>query len=104
MRMRVWLAAAAVSAGGMLSAQSAQRPQATFRADINYVEVDVVVTDAQGRFVPGLTAADFEIVDAGKKQKVEVFRAIDVPIERADRPLFAAGAIAPDIASNVSVA
>ena len=105
MGLRASLATAAVAAGGIfLSAASPQRPQATFRSDINYVEVDVVVTDAQGRFVSGLTAADFEIVDAGRKQKVDVFREIDVPVERADRPLFASGAIAPDVFSNATVA
>lgn len=107
MRMRAGLAGAGAALAAVAqigAAGQAARPQATFRADINYVEVDVVVTDAQGRFVPGLTAADFEIVDAGKKQTIEVFRAIDVPVERADRPLFSTSAIAPDIASNVNVA
>lgn len=103
MQMRAALAAALVAAGGaLLSAQIASRPQATFRAEVNYVEVDVVVTDAQGRFVPGLTAADFELLDAGKPQAIEAFHEVNVPVERADRMLYSEATVHPDVASNVA--
>ncbi len=77
-----------------------ERPQVTFRSDVNYVEVDVVVTDAQGNLVRGLTAADFELHDAGKAQTIETFNEVNVPIERADRMLYSETSVHPDVASN----
>jgi VWFA-related protein len=48
-------------------------PQATFRAAANLVEVDVVVLDKEGRFVPGLTVEDLEVFEDGKRQNVQQF-------------------------------
>jgi len=76
-----------------------QRP--TFRVDINFVEVDAVVTDAQGQFVRGLSQQDFEILEDGKPQRIETFSLVDVPVERADRPLFKSAPVEPDVHSNV---
>lgn len=100
MRVTAMLAAAVLACGALVSAQIGTRPQATFRSEINYVEVDVIVTDAQGNFVPGLTAADFELLDAGKPQAIEAFHEINVPIERADRMLYSETSVHPDVASN----
>jgi VWFA-related protein len=97
-------AAVAVVLSALASAQIASRPQATFRSEINYVEVDVVVTDAAGRFVPGLTAEDFELRDDGKLQTIEGFRAVDVPVARDDRPLLGAPGIVSDVTSNLGAA
>src|SRR3970282_1751869 len=65
------------------------QPAVTFRIEVNYVEVDALVTDAQGNPVRGLTKDDFEVREAGKPQAVTVFATVDIPIERAERPLFA---------------
>ena len=108
MRTRTGLAAvgAALAAVAQIGAAGqAARPQATFRSDINYVEVDVIVSDAQGRHVSGLTAADFELTDAGKPQAVDAAHEINVPIEYADRPLLTSAAVIPsDVASNTATA
>ena len=80
-------------------AEGRQRP--TFRVDINFVEVDAVVTDAQGQFVRGLSQEDFEILEDGKPQRIETFSLIDVPVERADRPLFKTAPVEPDVHSNL---
>jgi VWFA-related protein len=53
-------------------------PQATFRAGINFVRVDVIVTDRKDGFVTNLTKDDFEITEDGKPQAVEQFRLIRV--------------------------
>ena len=37
-------------------------PQSTFRSSTNLVEVDVVVQDSAGRFVPGLTIDDLAVL------------------------------------------
>jgi VWFA-related protein len=75
----------------------AQPPQErpTFRAAIEAVQVDVTVTDAEGRLVSGLTAADFELLENGKPQAITTFSAVDIPIERGERPL-----AEPDVRTN----
>jgi hypothetical protein len=45
-----------------LLAQQSVQPPVTFKSEVNYVEVDARVTDAQGNFVKTLTQADFKIV------------------------------------------
>ena len=52
--------------------------QPTFRADINFVRVDVIVTDENGDPVTDLTAADFEVFEDGEPQTIEQFRLIRV--------------------------
>ena len=83
---------------------TAQRPQATFRSEVNYVEVDVVVTDASGAFVHGLTAADFELAEDGQPQAIDAFHEINVPIEQRDRELYSGKVVPADIASNTATA
>ncbi len=47
--------------------------QVTFRAELNLVEVGVVVRDRRGRAIGGLGKDDFEIEDAGKKREITAF-------------------------------
>jgi VWFA-related protein len=44
-----------------------------FRATSRLVQVDVVVTDKQGRPIPGLQQSDFTVLQDGKPQQVRVF-------------------------------
>ena len=44
--------------------------QPTFRAGVRLATFDAVVTDDKGRHVTDLTAADFEVVERGKRQTV----------------------------------
>ena len=55
---------------------AAQQP--TFRADINFVRVDVIVNDENGDPVTDLTEADFEVFEDGELQTIEQFRLIQV--------------------------
>ncbi len=80
----------------------AEQPPVTFRVEVNYVEVDAVVTDAQGNTVTDLAVNDFEVLEEGRPQKVTAFSLVDIPIERAERPLFAAAPIEPDVQSNTT--
>lgn len=52
--------------------------QPTFRAGINFVRVDVIVSDKKGAPIADLTAKDFEVVEDGKPQTIEQFRLIRV--------------------------
>jgi VWFA-related protein len=100
----------AALSGGLLAAQQqpapqtptppADQPPVTFRVEVNYVEVDAVVTDAQGMPISNLTKNDFEIYEDGKKQDVATFSLINIPIERAERPLFASAPVEADVQSN----
>ena len=58
-------------AGPLLEAGRQDRP--SFRSNTRLVELSVVVTDRDRNAVSGLTAADFQIEDDGKPQKVELF-------------------------------
>lgn len=52
--------------------------QPVFRGGINFVRVDVIVTDKQGNPVMDLTQADFEVAEDGKPQTVETFKLVKV--------------------------
>jgi VWFA-related protein len=75
-------------------------PPVTFRAEIDYVEVDAVVTDERGNLVKGLTREDFEVFEDGKPQKVAFFSQVVIPVERLDRFVNEARPVVPDVRSN----
>ena len=85
------------------AAATATGAQVTFRAEVNYVEVDAVVTDAEGRIVTDLTQAEFEVLEDGRPQKVTAFSLVDLPIARGVQPLFAGAPIEPDVQTNTVV-
>src|SRR5215210_5869414 len=76
------------------------QPPVTFKVEVNYVEIDANVTDAQGNFVRSLTREDFQVLEDGKPQTLNVFSMVDIPIERVDPPLFSKAAIPADVVSN----
>ena len=53
-----------------------QPPPTTIRRGINYVSVDVIVTDKDGKPVMDLTQDDFAVAEDGKPQKVDTFQII----------------------------
>jgi VWFA-related protein len=75
--------AAATAAGAAAPAPQEKPPdQPSFASAIDQVVVDVVVTDAQGKPVTGLGAADFLLSEDGVRQTIasfEAFTARDVP-------------------------
>ncbi|HEX6972879.1 MAG TPA: VWA domain-containing protein, partial [Vicinamibacterales bacterium] len=95
------LVAAAVVAAQTPRPDTPQQPSVTFKVEVNYVEIDAVVTDAQGQLVRGLTKDDFQVTEAGKPQAITAFSSVDIPIDRADPPLYRAGVVEPDVASNL---
>jgi len=78
----------------------AQMPPITFRAEVNYVEVDAVVRDAQGAFVRDLKPEEFQVFEDGVPQAVAAFSLVDIPIVPAERAMFAPQEIEPDVRSN----
>jgi len=81
-----------------------QQPPITFRAEINYVEVDARVLDNQGKFIADLKPEDFQVIEDGKPQQVRAFSLVNIPVERPERPLFAAKPIEPDVRTNLQAA
>jgi VWFA-related protein len=79
---------------------AAQAPP-TFKVEINYVEIDARVTDAQGSFVADLTRNDFQVLEDGAPQTLTVFSRVELPLERQDPPLFKGASIEPDVQSNL---
>jgi VWFA-related protein len=77
-------------------------PPVTFRVEVNYVEVDAIVTDANGNPITDLTAKDFQVLEDGRPQTISTFSLVNLPVERAERPLFAPGPIEPDVQTNTT--
>ena len=94
---RAFLAAALAAASGVLAGGQAlpQQPPPTFRTSVEAVQLSVIVTDATGRPVSGLTADDFEIVENRASTPITTFAAVDIPIEQVERQVANA-----DVASN----
>jgi len=63
----------ALGASSFPSASSIQ-PPTTFRSGVDLVRVAAIVRDHKGRFVPDLTARDFEILENGRPRSITDFR------------------------------
>ena len=96
--------AAALSAAQQpASSAPAEQPPLTFRVEANLVEVDAYVSDASGKPVTDLKAADFQLLEDGKPQQMSAFSYVNIPVTRAERPLFSSTAIEPDVDTNVGM-
>ena len=92
-------ASQSASAQAPAPAEGAANP--IFRTTARLVQVDVVVTDKQGRPIPGLKGSDFTVLQDGKPQKISVFEPHtgNEAIE-ASGPAPAAPKLPPDTYSN----
>jgi VWFA-related protein len=89
------------AATGIVGAQSQAPQQPTFKAQVEYVEVDALVTDAAGKIVRDLKKEDFQVLEDGKPQTVTNFSFINIPIEHpVPPPLGAKTPIEPDVQTN----
>jgi VWFA-related protein len=68
--------------------QDPQQPQPPrIKSGINFVSVDVIVSDRQGQPLMDLTQADFKIKEDGKPQSIESFSIVRIdPVAQADQP------------------
>ena len=99
-RIAIAIVAVVFSAHVLVGQQRPDPPQPTFRVQVEAVEIDASVTDAQGNVVTNLTRDDFEILEDGKPQTITSFALVNIPRARAERPLFSAQPIEPDVQSN----
>ena len=95
------LAGSLVVSAAMLSAAQ-QLP--VFRSEVNYVEVTARVVDRNGSFVDGLTAADFEIREEGKLQRVETVFKVEMPTPWRSSGSFEGVRYRPDLPKDLQVA
>jgi len=64
---------------GVVSGVLQEHPQ--LKVAVNLVNVSFTVHDAEGRFVPDLTADDFEVLEDGEAQKIQFFaRTANLPL------------------------
>ena len=63
---------------GTAAAQGGE-PSVVFRGETSLILTDVVVLDKDRRPVSGLTAADFVILEDGRRRPVVAVSAIDIP-------------------------
>ena len=59
-------------------------PPVSYAVDVSLVEVDVVVTDAEGKVIRDLGRDQFHVFEDGRPQAVDRMALIEIPIERAD--------------------
>src|SRR3954452_16326486 len=64
--------------------QQPQQPPPVFRGGINYVRVDVIISDKNGNPVSDLQASDFEVAEDNKPQKIDTFKLIKLDGGTAD--------------------
>ena len=64
-------------------ADSAAQPP-VFRGGINYVRVDVIISDKAGNPVADLQASDFDVSEDGKPQKIDTFKLVKLDGGTAD--------------------
>ena len=102
-RMRIVFAAAAltIALGLQGGAQQQQPPPAqqtppqqpppadpsqppVFRTGINFVRVDVIISDKAGNPIADLSQADFDVTEDGKPQKIETFKLVKLDGGRGD--------------------
>ena len=104
-RTRALCVATAIAAVALLTgpaAQQTQTPAVTFQVEVNFVDIDAVVTDERGNFVSDLSKDDFELFEDGKPQTIEAFSYIDItsPQPGQDFPGLDDGPILPDVRST----
>lgn len=57
----------------------APQGQATFRVQVELVDVDVFPTDPDGQFIATLTRDDFDVLEDGRPQTISTFALVNIP-------------------------
>lgn len=99
---RLWPLAALSLAAVIVRPGSAQQ-EPRFTSGTELVVLDVLVTDAHGQAVTGLTASDFRIVEKGRPQKIQAFSFLAVPpVPRAEAERAAAAPVRDVVTNHVA--
>jgi VWFA-related protein len=76
--------------------------QTSFRTSVQYVTVDVVVTDKDDKPIGDLGIDDFDIAENGKSQKIADFQFVSIPAVSRDIAVNVAKQPDPDVATNTA--
>lgn len=68
---------------GIVTAAPQATPPTTFRAGVDLVALNVIVTDANQNFVNGLEQGNFAVFEDGVRQEVSFFAAGEIPLDLA---------------------
>jgi VWFA-related protein len=103
-RIRVISSATAIAAllfAAVIAGQQTPTPSVTFQVEVNYVDIDALVTDGRGNIISDLRKEDFELFEDGKPQDISTFSLVDIPLPSASAARSAA-AVPPvsDVKSN----
>jgi Ca-activated chloride channel family protein len=80
-RLSIFLAATLASAARGEAQQPTIQEAPPIRITVNRVNVGVVVTDSQGRFIEGLRTEDFHVFDNGAEQPIASFLSVQEPAQ-----------------------
>lgn len=94
-RLLALTVAGALALGASPASQQAQQ---TFRSKTNLVQLHVIVRDAEGRPVRGLSKADFSLFDSKKPRVIDVFEEVSRP--EVDQPSLVPASFPLDVADN----
>lgn len=100
MRLLVRPGVLATLAVALVSMHGAAQQPRTFRAGVEAVVLDVSVLDRNRRPVRDLTVADFTILEDGRPQTIQTFKAIDVPEAIGEDATPWTREVLPDVRSN----
>jgi len=79
-----------VTGAALVGTQNTPAPQTpappTFRTGVNVVRVDVIVADDDGKPVTDLAKEEFEIIEDGRAQTIELFRHIHIESTQSAAP------------------
>lgn len=103
---RTLIAAASLMCSGLLvfaplGAQQAAPQAPVFRAGVEYVPVDVVVTDGNDSPITDLKVDEFEIYENGRRQAIADFKFVSIPVAARDLAAIRSVPVVKDVASNV---
>lgn len=103
--MNRWAAALVVGTLLVCVRVSAQQvsdaPQASFRAGVELVQLDVSVLDKNRHPIAGLSASDFTVLVDGKPRTVVAFKAVELPPPLPPPSTPWMREVPPDVATNV---
>jgi VWFA-related protein len=94
------LCAAALQTPSLRAQDKPAPPDVTFQTEVNYVDVDVVVTDEKGNLVSDLKREDFEVFEDGKPQKIDTFTYVEIPIQQSNAFVLDGRTVSGDSQSN----
>lgn len=87
----------ALVSGLALTAQAPQG-QPSFKSGVDYVQVDAIVTDSDGRIVRGLRREDFDLLEDGQPREIATFVFVEIPVTTGQR---VAPPTVSDVATNI---